>query len=86
MQQQQQSSSQAVVHNYHDHALDEVNFDAAEPVPYHPPHYIAFPLRLYDMLRYVEREGLTHIASWAVHGRCFHVRDHKLFVSQILPV
>jgi hypothetical protein len=64
-----------VQHNYHDFA------DVAAPGI---DHYAAmaksgavgnagFPLKLYDMLERVEKEGYSHIVSWQPHGRCFVV-------------
>ena len=44
-----------------------------------------FPVRLFDMLETVEKEGLDHIVSWQPHGRSFMVRKPSLFESEILP-
>ena len=44
-----------------------------------------FPLKLYEMLCGVEREGLTNIVSWRNHGRSFHIELPKVFVTEIMP-
>jgi hypothetical protein len=43
-----------------------------------------FPVQLHCALRDMEREGMAHIASWAPHGRCFHVYNLKEFVDLVL--
>lgn len=45
----------------------------------------SFPVRLHYMLSDLEKEGLSHIASWQPHGRCFAVHDHEAFEERILP-
>ena len=44
----------------------------------------SFPVRLHYMLQDIEKDGMAHIVSWQVHGRCFLVHNHKLFVEKIL--
>lgn len=44
----------------------------------------AFPLKLYDMLERVERDGYAHIISWQPHGRCFVVHRPDDF-RDLLP-
>jgi hypothetical protein len=34
-----------------------------------------FPVRLHYMLSEMEKDGLEHIISWQLHGRCFIVHD-----------
>jgi HSF-type DNA-binding len=43
-----------------------------------------FPVKLHFMLQDVEEEGLTHIVSWAPHGRSFMVHRMNDFVEIIL--
>ena len=45
-----------------------------------------FPVRLHQMLGDLDREGLSYIASWQSHGRCFMVHNHDQFVNHILPM
>lgn len=44
-----------------------------------------FPLRLHEMLADLEREGLSYMASWQPHGRCFAVHNQSEFVKHVLP-
>jgi hypothetical protein len=44
-----------------------------------------FPERLHYVLSEIEKDGLQHIAFWQPHGRCFMVRDQKLFTKDFLP-
>jgi hypothetical protein len=46
---------------------------------------VPFPVKLYNMLKGVEQEGLEHIVSWQPHGRCFIVHKPKEFVEEIMP-
>jgi hypothetical protein len=46
---------------------------------------VPFPVKLYNMLKGVEQEGLEHIVSWQPHGRCFIVHQPKEFVEEIMP-
>jgi hypothetical protein len=46
---------------------------------------VPFPVKLYNMLKGVEQEGLGHIVSWQPHGRCFMVHQPKEFVEEIMP-
>jgi hypothetical protein len=43
-----------------------------------------FPVKLHFMLQDVEEEGLTHIVSWAPHGRSFMVHRMNDFVEIVL--
>ena len=74
-----------VQHNYHDHARD--------PEPSGPQHVLddstamnhnAFPLKLYEMLTLVDRDGYSDVISWQPHGRCFVVHKPDEFKA-ILP-
>jgi hypothetical protein len=46
---------------------------------------VPFPVKLCNMLKGVEQEGLEHIVSWQPHGRCFMVHRPKEFVEDIMP-
>jgi len=46
---------------------------------------VPFPVKLYDMLKGVEAEGLEHVVEWCSHGRAFMVHAAKDFVDDILP-
>jgi hypothetical protein len=82
-------SSEKVVHDYHDYShiteshpiMKELYATNAESLKDQN-----FPLKLYDMLNELEKDGLDHIASWQPHGRCFVVHDPKRFVADILPL
>jgi HSF-type DNA-binding len=43
-----------------------------------------FPVKLHYVLHEFEDDGLSHIVSWAPHGRSFIVHKHELFVETIL--
>jgi hypothetical protein len=43
-----------------------------------------FPEKLHFLLSEMEKDGLQHIASWQPHGRCFIIRDEKLFKEKFL--
>lgn len=43
-----------------------------------------FPAKWHHLLSEMERTGLSDIASWAPHGRCFVVHKPNVFVDQIL--
>jgi hypothetical protein len=44
----------------------------------------SFPPKLHYVLKEMENDGLSHIASWAPHGRCFMIHKPDLFVEQVL--
>mgnify|MGYP005845532911 CR=1 FL=1 len=79
-----------VEHNYHDHAndpdgeytgIDQVihNGNGSGKCVEQP-----FPVKLHYMLNELEKDGGDNIVGWQPHGRCFVVRNQKLFVEQIL--
>jgi hypothetical protein len=83
-----------VVHNYHDHAYDPVDFDEGEEDHSSSQDEgqrrrggvaVAFPLKLHAVLDQVEADGLAHVVSWQAHGRCFVVHKPKEFVDHIMP-
>jgi hypothetical protein len=72
-----------VVHNYHDHANDNID---AIPVPVARGGVTtAFPQRLHELLDQIEADGFAHIISWQPHGRCFVVHEPKVFVDSVMP-
>ena len=75
-----------VQHNYHDHAQDEAPSasDAQHALEDHTLSHNAFPLKLFEMLSLVDRDGFAHIVSWQPHGRCFVVHKPNEFKA-ILP-
>jgi HSF-type DNA-binding len=44
-----------------------------------------FPQKLHQMLRDLEAEGKTNIASFVYEGRAFMIHDAKAFVEQCIP-
>lgn len=46
---------------------------------------LVFPERLHQLLREVEKDGLSDIVSFHPHGRSFAVHDMNRFVEEILP-
>lgn len=44
-----------------------------------------FPSKLYEMLEETLSEGLDHIITWQVHGRCFKINDFDVFARDLLP-
>lgn len=48
-------------------------------------HGDAFPVKLYEMLEEVERQGNEDIVSWQPDGKLFHVHNVEKFVEEILP-
>jgi HSF-type DNA-binding len=47
---------------------------------------VSFPLKLYDALMALDAAGLSHIACFQPHGRCFIVLKPAEFVSTVLSV
>lgn len=43
-----------------------------------------FPVKLHLMLSELEADKMANIVGWQPHGRCFVVRDQKLFVDIVL--
>jgi hypothetical protein len=78
-----------VQHNYHDHASDPVppaDSAAQQNVEHNfgTSQQSAFPLKLYEILSLVERDGFSSVISWQPHGRCFVVHKPDEF-KIILP-
>jgi hypothetical protein len=75
-----------VQHDYHDHGSEPVpSGTAAQHVlEDNGMNHNAFPLKLYEMLSLVERDGFSGVVSWQPHGRCFVVHKPDEFKT-ILP-
>lgn len=51
-----------------------------------PPSQLdPFPVKLHWMLQQTEKSGLSHVVSWAPHGRAFIVNNRDEFVRVVLP-
>jgi hypothetical protein len=55
-------------------------------VPLGAKRDVSFPLKLYDALMALDAAGLSHIACFQPHGRCFIVLKPAEFVSTVLSV
>lgn len=56
---------------YQDHAEDEEQLETTSGLAkadQEGPEQIVFPMKLHNMLSSVDRQGLTHVVSWATHG------------------
>ena len=42
-----------------------------------------FPAKLYELLQYVEDEGMTHIVSWLPSGLAFKIHNAPKFMSDV---
>jgi HSF-type DNA-binding len=42
-------------------------------------------MKLHALLERLEQDGLAHIVSWQLHGRCFCIHKPKEFTEMILP-
>lgn len=77
----------AVTHTYHDYAEENHEGEAFfGSVPPSRQLEQSFPMKLHFMLTDIEKDGLDHIVSWQVHGRCFVVRNQPQFVKSVLPL
>ena len=69
-------------HDYHDHAADPLEIGGSYDNLIRlkgGQSTAAFPVKLYEMLVQVDKEGLSHIISWQPHGRCFVVHSANAF-------
>lgn len=71
-----------VQHEYRDHAheADKDLLSCEQAKSNHSKHGIncaLFPFKLHCMLNDAERNGRTHIISWASQGRCFTIHQPK---------
>jgi HSF-type DNA-binding len=74
-----------VIHDYHDHAQEDdpsTSFDGAHQrgMP-----CTLFPMKLHEILEYMEDAGMNQVACWAPHGRCFFINRPQEFVANVLP-
>lgn len=80
-----------MVHNYHDHALDDedTEIETSEPQELHEKRrggaITSFPLKLHEMLDKIEADGLAGVISWQPHGRAFLIHKPAEFVSSVMP-
>lgn len=83
-----------MTHEYHDHSNDELYVRWTDQyLRKHGMHVHSqtggvstpFPLKLYETLLAVEKDGFDKVVSWQPHGRCFVVRDADKFKKYVLP-
>ena len=74
-----------VKHDYHDHSSEKESKHDVEKHISRGGVTTPFPLKLFDMLRSIEEDNMSHIVSWQPHGRCFAVHMPKLFVEEVMP-
>jgi len=77
-----------VKHSYRDHSSElpgpgELHL-MSKTAPIRTPG-AAFPLKLHEILRQVEVDGLDDVVGWLPHGRSFKIFKQKQFVDTILP-
>jgi HSF-type DNA-binding len=48
--------------------------------------FVLFPIKLYNMLDVVDRDGHSHIVSWQPSGRCFKIHQAAEFEQNLLPI
>lgn len=73
-----------VQHSYHDHSL-KTEIDHVYDQKSRGGVSIPFPLKLHHMLKNAMGDGQGDIVSWQPHGRCFIVRNPKMFQDVVLP-
>mmetsp|Transcript_48414 Transcript_48414/g.89796 ORF Transcript_48414/g.89796 Transcript_48414/m.89796 type:complete len:421 (-) Transcript_48414:201-1463(-) len=76
------SCSSSVADDYPETSMPQHRHDDGFPPKGKGGVVKAFPIKLHDML---DDESLDEIVSWQSHGRCFVVRDHKRFASEVMP-
>mmetsp|Transcript_14756 Transcript_14756/g.28051 ORF Transcript_14756/g.28051 Transcript_14756/m.28051 type:complete len:435 (+) Transcript_14756:81-1385(+) len=73
-----------VQHDYHDHAA-EVDTTGYIPIKRKRGGVLQpFPVKLYDVLERLEQEGHDDVIGWQPHGRCFVIRQPKVFVQEFM--
>lgn len=84
-----QNERHFVVHNYHDHALDQDendnDYEEDEGARRRGGVSISFPTKLHTVLEQVEADGWGHVISWQPHGRCFVIHKPKEFTELVMP-
>src|SRR3569832_2791373 len=75
-----------VQHNYHDHAADVPPMDSSSSYETFTRSGVntAFPLKLFDMLMNAEAAGISHIVSFAPHGRAIQIHNAEAFKEFLL--
>jgi HSF-type DNA-binding len=87
----QKSRDQATIH-----ARNELEYHDRSNVPFGPPSQIshqsasnlAFPIKLFEILELVEKDGFSRIISWQPHGRCFVIHrpmELETFLARYMP-
>jgi HSF-type DNA-binding len=87
----QKSMDQATIH-----ARSEHEYHDRSNVPFGPPSQIshqsasnlAFPIKLFEILDLVEKDGFSRIISWQPHGRCFVIHrpmELETFLARYMP-
>lgn len=75
-----------VQHDYHDRAQEARNEDSTTNCWEGGIMSKAlFPAKLHCVLNDAVGNGWEHIISWAPHGRCFAIHNHKEFVVHVMP-
>ena len=80
-----QKKQKVVKHDYHDHSSETESTYEVEKHISRGGVTTPFTLKLFDMLRSIEEDNMSHIVSWQPHGRCFAVHIPKLFVEEVMP-
>lgn len=80
----QNKSRHQVKHEYHDHALDDVESLISTKERRGPRGGVTtpFPVKLHNLL---EDNLHADIISWQPHGRCFILRNPKEFLAEVMP-
>jgi HSF-type DNA-binding len=73
-----------VQHNYHDHSHDPTPCPDTTALSAQSKSGSPFPNKLFDMLMRAEEDAISHIISFAPHGRAIQIHDSKALVS-LLP-
>lgn len=79
-----QKSRHQVIHEYHDHAFDDVESLKSNKERRGPRGGVTtpFPVKLHNLL---EDNLHADIISWQPHGRCFILRNPKEFLAEVMP-
>jgi len=81
-----QNVTAKVEHNYRDYASVPGDDAERQNGGKTSRSHTKFPVRLHAMLHELEVEGLDHICSWQIHGRCFVVHKPEEFANYVLPL
>lgn len=82
------TSSQQGLEGFRDFStVTEMEFQAMLAVTgRHSTDESNFPHRLHYVLDELEKDGMSSIASWQVHGRAFRVHNRDRFTKEVLPL